>query len=93
MAYAAYVSRVIDGDTFQTRAETIRIANIQAPEANTTAGKAATSYLRSLIEYKNVLLESHGTGYYGRTIATVWRQSDRLNVGDAMVRAGHAKRI
>lgn len=28
MAYAAYVSRVIDGDTFETRAETIRIANI-----------------------------------------------------------------
>ena len=93
MAYTAYVSRVIDGDTFTTRAETVRIANIQAPEANTVAGRNATAYLRTLIEYKNVILQSHGTGYYGRTIATVWRQSDNLNIGDEMVRAGHAKRI
>lgn len=91
MAYIAYVSRVIDGDTFTTRTETIRIANIQAPEANTDAGRSATAYLRGLIEYQNVTLQSHGKGYYGRTLATVWLQN--LNIGDEMVRAGHAKRI
>lgn len=91
MAYIAYVTRVIDGDTFTTRAETVRIANIQAPEANTAAGRSATAYLRGLIEYQNVTLQSHGKGYYGRTIATVWYNG--LNIGDEMVRAGHAKRI
>ena len=93
MAYTAYVSRVIDGDTLETTIETIRIADIQAPEAHTTAGKNATRYLKSLIEYKDVILESHGTGVYGRTIATVWRKLDRLNIGDEMVRAGHATRL
>ena len=92
MAYTGYVSRVIDGDTFETRTETIRIADIDAPESNTTAGKNATAYLKSLIEYKTVLLESKGKDYFGRTIATVWRQSDHLNIGNEMVRAGHAKR-
>lgn len=41
--------------------------NIQAPEANTAAGRNATIYLRGLIEYQNVTLQSHGKGYYGRT--------------------------
>ena len=91
MAYTAYVSRVIDGDTFETNIETVRIADIDAPESNTVAGENATTYLKSLIDQKLVLLESKGQDYFRRTIATVWRQSDNLNIGDAMVRAGHAK--
>ena len=90
--FTAYVTRVIDGDTFETRHRTIRIADIDAPKGNTPSGRASTNYLKSLIEYKEVVYESHGTGYYGRTIATVWRKSDRLNIGNEMVRSGHARR-
>lgn len=90
MAYTGYVTRVIDGDTFETRIETIRFADINAPEANTASGRAATAYLKSLIEYRDVILEAQGTGRFGRTLAKVWRSSDRLNISQAMVNAGHA---
>lgn len=89
--YTGYVTHVTDGDTFKTRNHTIRIAGINAPEAHTWSGKASTSYLKSLIEYKDIIYEQHGTSY-GRIVATVWRKSDGLNIGDEMVRAGHARR-
>lgn len=91
--YNAYVTRVIDGDTFETRNNTIRIAGINAPESDTLAGIRATNYLKSLIENKEIIYEIKGTGYYGRTLANVWRKLDRLNIGDEMVRSGHAERI
>ena len=90
MTYTGYVTHVIDGDTFETRTGVIRIANIDAPKGNILGSVAARNHLRYLIEHKSVILESHGIGHHGRTIATVWRQSDSLNIGDAMVHAGYA---
>ena len=91
--YDAHVTRVIDGDTFKTRNRTIRIAGIDAPESNTISGINATNHLKSLIEYKDITYQEKGKGYYGRTLADVWRKSDGLNVGGEMIAAGHAKRV
>jgi len=88
----AYVISVIDGDTFKTRHSRIRIAGINAPEANTASGRNATNYLKFLIEHKEIVYDSHATDVYGRKIATVWRKSDNLNIGIAMIKAGHARR-
>ena len=91
MTYTEYVTRVIDGNTFETRnGLVIRIASIDVPKGNNLGCVAATNYLSHLIEDKTIILESHGTSYHGKTIATVWRQSDRLNIGDAMVRGMYA---
>ena len=85
--------RVIDGDTFETSIETIRFADINAPKGDTPRGRASTAYLKSLIQYRDVILEAQGTGHYGRTLAKVWRKSDSLNISQAMVNAGHASWI
>lgn len=90
--YTANVTRVIDGDTFETEYSRIRISGIDAPESNTFNGIFATNYLKSLIENKRIIYESHATDYYGRKIATVWRESDNINIGNAMINAGHAYR-
>jgi micrococcal nuclease len=52
-----YVTRVIDGDTFQINSgETIRLLCVDTPEKNQTGYEEATSYLESLILYKEVNL-------------------------------------
>ena len=89
--YSAYVTRVIDGDTFETSTETIRLAGIDAVEKNSAMGKNAAAYLRTLIYGKHVTIESFGKGFYNRTLASVWRNSDNLYVNRAMVDSGYAK--
>ena len=90
--HTGYVVRVIDGDTFETRHSRIRIAGIDAPEANTSSGAEATRYLRLLIEYREIIYESHSTDIHGRKVATVWRKLDNLNIGEDMILTGHARR-
>lgn len=88
--YTGYVTRVIDGDTFKIGNITIRIADIDVPEKETMTGVNATNYLRSLIEGKEIIYETEGTGYHGRTLAYVWRKLDNLNISRAMVNADYA---
>ena len=89
--YSAYVSNVIDGDTFDTSTnERIRLEGIDAPESNTTAGQRATEYLRGLIQNRNVTIDSKYKDTWNRTVAQVWRSTDNLNVNQAMLDSGHA---
>jgi micrococcal nuclease len=51
------VTRVIDGDTFETESgEKVRMIGINAPEASDVNGPEATHYLQDLIEGKEVTL-------------------------------------
>jgi endonuclease YncB( thermonuclease family) len=79
------VSRVIDGDTFEISGviatapsgrkydatETIRIADIDAPELNTGAGKRSKDALERKINGKTVTCTVRSRDSYGRVVASV----------------------
>lgn len=79
------VSRVIDGDTFEisgvsatapsgnryNATETIRIADIDAPELNTGAGRRSKDALERRISGKTVTCTVKSRDPYGRVVASV----------------------
>ena len=82
--YSAHVTSVIDGDTFRTLTQTVRLANVNAPESDTTEGRRSTAYLRRLIEGKQVRIKSVTTDIYDRVVAHVWLDPDGLYINDAL---------
>ncbi|MBI5775139.1 MAG: thermonuclease family protein [Verrucomicrobia bacterium] len=107
--YRARVTAVYDGDTctadidlglgIWVRGEKLRLHRINAPElrgADEMKGKAARDHLKTLIEGKEVLLQTikDRREKYGRYLAEVWLEKPDaapLNVNDALVAAGHAQ--
>lgn len=77
------VTRVIDGDTFETasRKNSIRLANVDAPEKGQRGAAAATEALRDLIKGQEVTIETVGRSY-GRAVAKV--KLGRRSVNQAM---------
>ena len=67
------VTRVIDGDTFQTasRKKSIRLANVDAPEKGQKGGSVATKNLRNLIKGEKVTVDTVARDKYGRAVANV----------------------
>ena len=67
------VTRVIDGDTFETasRKNPVRLANVDAPEKNKPGGKGATEALKKLIANKTVKVDTVARDPYGRSVAKV----------------------
>lgn len=79
------VTRVIDGDTFDlggvsasvtsgnryNSSETIRIADIDAPELNTGAGKRSKQALENKVAGKSVTCVVKARDTYGRVVASV----------------------
>ena len=92
--YATYVTSVIGGDAFNTSIntsiQTVRLANINAPESSTPQGQKSASYLKTLVEGKRVVIKSVATDVYGRVVAHVWQYSDGVYVNQMMVDSGHA---
>ena len=88
--YLAYVASVIDGGTFKTSTQTIRLANINTPESHTPQGQRSTAYLKFLIERKQVRIKSVATDTYGRSVSHVWRNLDNLYINREMVDKRHA---
>lgn len=78
------VTRVIDGDTFETasRKHPIRLANVDAPEKREPGGSKATQDLRSLIQGKKVTVDTIARDGYGRSVARV--KADGKSVNRAM---------
>lgn len=106
--YQAIVRAVYDGDTITVdidlgmhhwvHGEKIRLLRINAPElrgATHTEGEAARDFLRSLVDGKEVVIETYKDDKekYGRYLAEVWVQEKSgkyTNVNDRMVKEGHA---
>jgi endonuclease YncB( thermonuclease family) len=79
------VTRVIDGDTFEmsvtsvnapsgnryNRTETIRIANVDAPELNTPGGQRSRDALERKLLRKNVACTVQARDTFGRVVASV----------------------
>ena len=79
MAVRARVVEVIDGDTFRTAANRIRLANVDAPELNEPGGQAAKRELERLIGGKEVIYEEKARDPYGRIVAQVWVNGTDVN--------------
>lgn len=66
------VKSVIDGDTFITEdGETIRLANVNAPEKGQRGAPQARKELRNLISRKQVNVDTVARDPYGRVVAKV----------------------
>ena len=78
------VTRVFDGDTFQTKLRkcSVRLANVDAPEKGTKAGTRATGALRKMIGGKKVEVDTVARDVYGRSVANV--KVDGKSVNRAM---------
>jgi endonuclease YncB( thermonuclease family) len=90
-------AQVIDGDSIRVAGVEIRLYGIDAPEFRQLCmraghpwrcGRAATRVLESLIAGHELRCRSREQDRYGRTVA-VCSLGD-INIGAAMVRAGHA---
>ncbi len=84
MARKERVTRVIDGDTFETasRKRPVRLANVDAPEKGERGGAAATNALRNLIAGETVEVDTVARDKYGRSVANV--KVGRKSVNNAM---------
>jgi len=70
-----YVTRIIDGDSFEIPGDEVRLADVSAPEWNELGGSEATSALRNLIEGETIYLDTDqksGRDRYGRLIAVAY---------------------
>ncbi len=74
------VTKVIDGDTFETasRKHPVRLADVETPEIGERGHDAAKSKLTKLIGGKEVSIQPVARDKYGRTVA-------RVRVGGASV--------
>tara|TARA_B100001939_G_scaffold181027_1_gene156001 strand:+ start:1098 stop:1436 length:339 start_codon:yes stop_codon:yes gene_type:complete len=101
--YKTEVLRVVDGDTVDVRIDLgfnvwhkcrVRLVGINAPESRTrnleekARGLAAKQWLIDRLEYKEVEMQSHGTGKYGRVLGELYVEG--VNINKLMVEKGHA---
>jgi len=92
------VFAVIDGDTVLFRPDSyaaasraflkVRLAGLDAPEADQPYGEAATRALAQRVLDRRVALETVATDAYGRTVGRV--RADGVDINAELVREGHA---
>jgi len=94
---------VIDGDTVEVEIDVgfymktiqrFRLYRINAPETRTKdkeekiMGINSKEYLTHMITGKNIIIETHKTGKFGRWLAEIYL--GKINLNDEMVREGYA---
>lgn len=79
----ARVVSVKDGDTYVLRKGnidfTVRLKNVDAPELKQPFGYLSFVYTSKLISGKLVTYDSTGKDFYGRVLADVWLNNQRLD--------------
>jgi micrococcal nuclease len=91
---ANYVTRVIDGDTFQTASgEIIRLLCVNTPEKGKEGYEEATSYLENMILSKEVLLKPSitNTDKYGRSLRYVYVNDTGMFVNQMILDSGYGE--
>ena len=91
--YRGEVIAVADGDTLTMKARnnrrmTIRLADIDAPEKRQPYGMKAKQSLTELAQGKAIIVDKRTIDKYRRTVGTVYRYDDALNLNREMVRRG-----
>jgi endonuclease YncB( thermonuclease family) len=78
------VTRIIDGDTFETnrRKNPVRLANVDAPEKGQRGAPQARKDLGELIQDQEVYIDTVARDKYGRSVANV--KVGRRSVNKAM---------
>ena len=78
------VTRVIDGDTFETdrRKNPIRLANVDSPEIGQRGGPTAKKALEKMILGEEVSIQTKARDKYARSVANV--KLGRCSVNKAM---------
>ena len=81
MARKEKVTKVIDGDTFETasRKNPVRLANVDAPEKGQPGAAKATEALRKLIQGEEVVIDTVARDRYGRSVANVKASGKSVN--------------
>ena len=81
MARKETVTKIIDGDTFETasRKNPVRLADVDAPEKGQRGFAKATETLRKMIEGKEVRIETVARDKYGRAVARVYQGRESIN--------------
>ena len=76
-----FVTRVIDGDTFETRnnASSVRLKDVDTPERWEPGFETAKSALENLILRRSVRIVTHARDAYRRRIADVWVNGTHVN--------------
>lgn len=83
------VTRIIDGDTFETesRKKPVRLADVNAPEKGKRGATTATNALGDLIQGQEVTIETVARDKYERSVAKV--KSGRRSVNKTMQQRGY----
>ena len=81
MARKERVTKVIDGDTFETasRKRPVRLADVDAPERGKPGAAATTRTLRDLIEGEEVTIDTVARDKYRRAVANVYKGRQSVN--------------
>ena len=74
------VTKVIDGDTFETSRHTVRLAHVHAPERGTEVGEKAARQLRGMIGGRSVEVNTLSHDNHGRAVARVKLNGKSVNL-------------
>jgi endonuclease YncB( thermonuclease family) len=92
--FGGVVTKVFDGDSFLVRPAgekdiDVRLQDVDAPEKDQPYADISRAQLKRLIEGRKVFVDVIEVDRYGRKIAKVYREPDRLEVSRALVHDGH----
>ena len=93
--YRGEVVAVKDGDTLTMKAGnnrrmTIRLADIDAPEKRQPYGMEAKQSLVELAQGQSIIVNKQAKDKYGRTVGTIYRFDDALNLNRELTKRGDA---
>jgi endonuclease YncB( thermonuclease family) len=92
--FSGTVTRIFDGDSFLVRPQRgrdvdVRLIDIDAPEKGQPHADRSRAAVERLIGSRAVFVDVIDTDQYGRKLARVYREPDRLDVTRTLVHDGH----
>jgi micrococcal nuclease len=108
--YHARLINVIDGDTLEldidvgfstSRQDKVRLARINSPEIDTSAGKKAKKFIQQRLQNSYIVIETRRREKFGRYLALVYYHATHSDynailtygtlLNDELIERGHAK--
>jgi endonuclease YncB( thermonuclease family) len=86
--YRSTITYIVDGDTFHTQRDKIRLWGMNTPEKNKPYYKAAQQALQNLIQDNNVTCHKRDIDPYKRIVAKCYVGD--IDIGRSLVQQGYA---